>query len=146
MSRTKPERIMFYLDPIEMLLRCYIMQDNHRKPNLCILDLHILGARFQLIKDFRSNLFVLNWKQATVFGHDIGKYDDPLTYRYLWSNGRDSNTRFSGFAVPCIGPLCHRCINFYLTGIFIPRILQTLLASTSKTFLTMVSMVSRSKS
>jgi hypothetical protein len=31
-------------------------------------------------------------------------------YLILWSNGRDSNTRLSGFAIPCIGPLCHRCI------------------------------------
>ena len=28
-----------------------------------------------------------------------------------WSNGCDSNTRFYGFAIRCIGPLCHRCIN-----------------------------------
>ena len=28
----------------------------------------------------------------------------------IWSNGRDLNPRFYGFAIRCIGPLCHRCI------------------------------------
>ncbi len=28
----------------------------------------------------------------------------------FWSNERDLNPRFSGFAIPCIGPLCHRCM------------------------------------
>ena len=32
-------------------------------------------------------------------------------YCQIWSNGRDLNTRFYGFAIRCIGPLCHRCIN-----------------------------------
>ena len=27
-----------------------------------------------------------------------------------WSNGLDSNQRLEGFAVLCIGPLCHRCV------------------------------------
>ena len=35
------------------------------------------------------------------------------TYKTLcviWSNGWDSNSRFLGFAIPCVGPLRHRCI------------------------------------
>ena len=38
----------------------------------------------------------------------------------IWNNGRDLNPRLLGFAIPCIGPLCHRCIVLVLGTGFEP--------------------------
>ena len=34
----------------------------------------------------------------------------------IWSNELDLNQRLYGFAIRCIGPLCHRCIYMALRG------------------------------
>ena len=38
----------------------------------------------------------------------------------IWNNGRDLNPRLYGFAIRCIGPLCHRCIVLVLGTGFEP--------------------------
>jgi hypothetical protein len=44
-----------------------------------------------------------SWSQTTCVAINTSPSID-------WSNERDLNPRFSGFAIPCIGPLCHRCV------------------------------------
>ena len=84
-------------------------QHNRCRPKWNILLLYIVLTNPLLIVDYSPNP-VDNRDWATEWLHDIGNGANPLTYKYLWSIGRDSNTRLYSFADCCIGPLCHRCI------------------------------------
>ena len=61
-----------------------------------------------------------SWTNSARGGRFTVSWGYQFSYISNWNNGRDLNPRLYGFAIRCIGPLCHRCIVLVLGTGFEP--------------------------
>ena len=73
-------------------------------------DIHFTKDRIEWCPRSDSNRHIFLRQNLNLVRLPISPPGHVSTYHYNWKCGWDSNSRFCGFAIHCIGPLCHRTI------------------------------------